>query len=191
VASLDALLDPVLDAAYGLALRLTRDRADAEDLVQDAVLQALKGFGTFDQQLPFKPWFFRVLVNCYRGRHRKSTREVATLPLEDASELYLFERTAGLGWHGGPDDPAVTFMDRMTAEAVGAALDALPESYRVVAVLYFYQDLSYAAIAEQLGIPVGTVRSRLHRARAMLQRRLWQIAEESGLIDRAAAGGES
>jgi RNA polymerase sigma-70 factor (ECF subfamily) len=179
---LEVLLLPLLNSAYGTAMHLTRNRADAEDLVQEASLLACRGFGTFEQGTNFKAWFFRILTNCFYSKYRKRKREGTQLELEDSPELYLYCQTASAGLHARTEDPASAVMARMDSEQVGSAIDALPEEYRVVATLYFLQDFSYQEIAEVLDVPVGTVRSRLHRGRRMLQKALWTIAEERGII---------
>ncbi len=176
------LLAPLLDSAYGTALHLTRNAADAEDLVQEAALLACRGFRTFQPGTNFRAWFFRILTNCFYSTYRKKKRAGTQLELEDTPELYLYCQTAAVGLHGQTEDPAGLLMERLDADKVGAAVDALPEEYRVVATLYFLQDFSYQEIAEVLEIPVGTVRSRLHRGRRMLQKALWVIAEERGII---------
>jgi len=177
-----ALLSPVLDQAYGYALSLTRNSADAEDLVQDATFQAWRGFRTFQPGAPFKPWFFRVLTNCHRMTWRARARRLVTVSLGEAPDLFLYNtfRAADLPVDGS--DPASQLMNRMSREAVQSALRRLPEEYQVVAALYFIEDLSYQAIAAVLDVPVGTVRSRLHRARRLLQQRLWRVAEEEGVV---------
>jgi RNA polymerase sigma-70 factor (ECF subfamily) len=179
---LQLLILPLLDGAYGTAVHLTGSRADAEDLVQEAVHHACRGFGTFRRGTNFKAWFYRILTNCFYSGFRKSKRQGARLSLDDTHELYLFCQTAAVGLHASGEDPATALMDRMDAEQVGTAIDALPEEYRVVATLYFMQDFTYREIAEVLEVPVGTVRSRLHRARRMLQRALWTVAQERGII---------
>lgn len=177
----EALLLPLFDRAYATALRLTREPADAEDLVQEAVLLAWRGFSSFEPGSNFKAWFLRILTNCFYSRYRKRKREGTPVELEDTPELYLYCQTAAAGVHAQVEDPATAFMDRVDAELVVQALDALPEEYRVVATLYFLQDLAYQEIATVLGVPVGTVRSRLHRGRRLLQRALWTIAEDRGI----------
>jgi len=179
---LESLLLPLLNSAYGTAMHLTRNRADAEDLVQEASLLACRGFGTFEQGTNFKAWYFRILTNCFYSKYRKRKREGTQLELEDSPELYLYCQTAAAGLHARTEDPAAAVMARLDTEQVGAAIDALPEEYRVVATLYFLQDFSYQEIAEVLEVPVGTVRSRLHRGRRMLQKALWKIAQERGII---------
>lgn len=181
-ASLEELLAPLLDSAYGTALRLTRNASDAEDLVQDAAYQACRGFGTFQPGTNFRAWFFRILANCFYTRYRKNQREGTPVELDDTPDLYLFIRTFETGLHRQTDDPAAVLMERLDAEAVVRAIEMLPEEYRMAATLYFMQDSSYQEIAEILGVPIGTVRSRLHRGRKMLQRLLWNLAEESGIV---------
>ena len=180
--SFEALLGPLLDAAFGTALRFTRNRADAEDLVQEAALLACRGFGTFEPGSNFRAWFFRILTNCFYSKYRKRKRQGTEIELDDTPELYMYCQTAALGLHAQTDDPASLLMSRMATDHVEAAIAALPDEYRVVATLYFMQDLSYQEIAEVVGVPVGTIRSRLHRGRRLLQKALWVIAEERGIV---------
>lgn len=168
--------------AYGYALRLTRNAADAEDLVQDATLHALRGFGTFMPGSNFKAWFFRVLTNCHRMTWRARMRRLWTVSAGDAPELYLYAQYGATGLPVEGDDPAGEVIGRLTQEAVLEAIRRLPADYREAAALYFTEDFSYEEIAEVLNIPVGTVRSRLHRARRLLQRALWRVAREHGVV---------
>jgi RNA polymerase sigma-70 factor (ECF subfamily) len=180
-AEFEALFSPILQMAYGTSLRLTRNRTEAEDLVQDAALLAYKAFGTFQRGTNFKAWFFRILTNAFYSRHRKEKHEKANLSTDDLPALYLYEKTTEAGLQGSDRDPASAIMDRLDADRVGEALDSLPEDYRTVATLYFIDDLSYQQIADAVQCPVGTVRSRLHRGRRMLQKALWDIAMERGI----------
>jgi RNA polymerase sigma-70 factor (ECF subfamily) len=178
-------LTPILTAVYGTALHLTRNRDDAEDLVQEAALQAFRAFASFQEGTNFKAWFFRILTNLFINAYRKRRRapEVDTLSeSDDAPALYLFKRTREIGLHTRTPDPAALVIERLEAEEVSRAIAALPDDYRVVSALYFMEEFSYQEIAEIVGCPVGTVRSRLHRGRRMLQRGLWHIAEQQGII---------
>ena len=188
-ASLEELLTPLLDAAYGTALRLTRNQADAEDLVQEAAYLATRGFGQFRSGSNFRAWFFRILTNRFYSRYRKRKREGEQVELEDTPELYLYSQTTAAGLHAQTEDPASLLLDRLDSEAVAQAIESLPEEYRMVAMLYFVQDCQYQEIAEMLEIPVGTVRSRLHRGRRLLQKALWSIAMERGIIEGLRAEG--
>jgi RNA polymerase sigma-70 factor (ECF subfamily) len=182
----EELLLPLLDAAYGVALHLTRNRADAEDLVQDAALLAFRAFDTFQPGTNFKAWLFRIIYNCHISRYRRRMRLDGMMGLEDASEFYILARMFEAGTPPQGSDPLATTIGRLQSDEVSAALQALPEEYRAVCTMYFIEDFSYQEIAEMLGIPVGTVRSRLHRGRKMLQKRLWQLAEDQGFAPRGA-----
>ncbi len=186
-ARFEELLAPVLDAAFGTALRFTRNRADAEDLVQEAALLAHRGFASFEAGTNFRAWFFRILTNCFYSKYRKGKRRGSEIELEDTPELYMYCQTAELGLHARTEDPAGLLMSRMTAEHIEAAIAALPDEYRVVATLSFVQEFAYREIAAVIGVPVGTVRSRLHRARRQLQKALWAIAEERGIVSALTA----
>jgi RNA polymerase sigma-70 factor (ECF subfamily) len=192
-ARFESYLTPILTAAYGTALHMTRNSSDAEDLVQEAALQAFRGFDSFQEGTNFKAWFFRILTNLFINAYRRRQREpgIDTLPdLEDAPALYLFKQTQAIGMHAWNSDPAALVLERFEVEQVCRAIAALPEDYRVVSALYFMEEFSYQEIAEMVGCPVGTVRSRLHRGRRMLQRALWHIAEQQGIVTELRARGE-
>lgn len=175
----ESLLAPVVDRAYGMALRLAGNRDDAQDLVQEAALQAFRGFHTFRPGTNFRAWFFRVLVNCFYASRRRRRPEVSME--EEAPDLHLYVQTYHNGMHGAGRDPAREVLDRIAGDDVARALGSLPEEFRVACTLYFMDDLSYQEIAEVVGVPVGTVRSRLHRGRKLLQKRLWMAALDAGL----------
>lgn len=189
----ESMVTPLLKPAYAVALSLSGSPSDAEDLVQEAALHALRGFGTFEPGTNFKAWFFRILTNCFYATLRQRRRRPQTVDFDDLPELYLYARTAEAGWHAASKDPARDVMDRMTVEQVRTAIEGLPEEYRIVAALYFIEDFTYEDIAQVLRCPLGTVRSRLHRGRKMLQKVLWRIAEEEGIARpetaKAAAAG--
>lgn len=185
-AAFEALLAPVLASAYGTALRMTRSAADAEDLLQEASLLAFRGFRTFESGSNFKAWFFRILTNCFYTTHRRARRRIVTVDIEDTPDLYMYGHSIREGLNYQGEDPTAQFFDRLDSDEVGMAIDALPEEYGIVASLYFTQDFSYQEIAEVLDCPVGTVRSRLHRGRKMLQKALWHLAEERGIIKELA-----
>jgi len=183
----EQLLEPHLGRAYATALRLTRNPADAEDLVQDAALLAFRGFATFERGTNFGAWFLRILMNAFLSGKRKHRPEDHAVALDDLPSAYI-QRRAHEVVKAAPEaqlrssDVALAVIGKLETEQVSAAIDALPEEFRAVAALYFLQDLPYKDIAEMLKIPVGTVRSRLHRGRALLQKRLWEIAVDEGLV---------
>jgi RNA polymerase sigma-70 factor (ECF subfamily) len=190
-AEFEALLTPILQMAYGTAVRMTRDRTEAEDLVQDTALLAFRAFDSFERGTNFKAWFFRILTNAFYSRHRREKHERANVSTDDVQPLYLYDRMAETGLQSQEPDPASALMDRLDSEQVAEALDRLPTEYRVVSSLYFIEDFSYQQIADVVGCPVGTVRSRLHRGRRMLQKTLWQVAQERGLASDRDGPGES
>lgn len=181
-ATFEDLLAPVLEPAYGAAMHMCRNRHDAEDLVQEAALQAFRSFHQFQPGTKFKAWFFRILTNLFYYRYRKQKRAPQTIGLEDTPDLYLAFKFTSLGLFSGNLDPAESILGKLEADHVREAIANLPDEFRIVAALYFIEDFSYEEIAQILEKPVGTVRSRLHRGRRMLQKALWTIAEERGIV---------
>lgn len=181
-ARFETLLEPILPVAYGVALRLSRNAADAEDLVQEAALLAYRAFHTFEPGTNFKAWYLRILTNVYFGKYRKKKRQPEIIDLDDAPPLYLYMQTVATGLSAEGEDPAGALLGKLDAEQIAAAVMQLPEEYRVVCTLYFLDDLQYQEIATILDLPMGTVRSRLHRGRRLLQKALWHVARSHGLV---------
>lgn len=178
-------VERLTDRLYGAALRLTRNAEDAEDLVAETVAKAWDKLGELRDPQAFEAWIRRILNNSFVSawRHRRARPEVAdSVACEDsaAEPFSLFERLHQpfLLWWGNPEETAITNLLR---EDIERALDALPDAHRVVVVLVDVEGCSYLEAAETLGVPVGTVRSRLNRARGQLQRALWKHAQEAGL----------
>lgn len=169
---------------YGTALRLSKNPADAEDLVAEAVAKAWAGFGTLHDRSCFRGWLFRILTNTFvSGCRAQSTRPVHEPLVEDGEEasFSLFERLHQpfLLWWGNPEQE---FLNKLLREDLEKAVDALPEGFRVAVVLADLQGFSYQEIAEALEVPIGTVRSRLARGRALLQKALWEHGKDAGLV---------
>lgn len=182
----ESLLTPVAPVAYRVAYNLTRNAEDAMDLVQDATAQAFKAFETFQVGSNFRAWFLRILTNRFlkvRAKH-----SLQTVPLEDVEDVFLFKRTKEAGLHGNHDDPVSLVLGGLDTDEIRQALDQLPPDFRATAVMYFLNDFTYEQIAEILEVPVGTVRSRLHRGRKLLQKALWEMAEERGLVGGSQRG---
>lgn len=181
----EAEVERLMDRLFGTALRFTRNRADAEDLVAETVARAWARLDDLLDRQCFEAWIQRILANTFvsQWRHRRCRPEVA-LDMdedgEDADAFSLFEKLHQpfLLWWSNPEQ---TLINNLLREDLEAALDALPDAFRVVVVLVEVQGYSYAEAAEVLHVPVGTVRSRLNRARALLQRKLWKQAQEAGL----------
>ncbi|BCM93659.1 ECF RNA polymerase sigma factor SigR [Abditibacteriota bacterium] len=185
IGDFSVLLEPILASALKTATFLTRNSEDAEDLVQEAALQAFRSFDQFEQGTNFKAWFLKVQHNCFLGRLRRDARRPQTVAIEDeetVENLYLYEQTRGIGMHKGGGDPAGKLLDRLDSEQIALALRALPDEFRVVATLYFVEELTYEQIAQVVDRPLNTVRSRLHRSRRLLQKSLWQMARERGIV---------
>jgi len=185
--SFESLLASVIDRAYGVACHLARSRDDADDLVQEASLRAFRAFHQFQPGTNFRAWFMRILTHCFYAEYRKRKHQPAMTTLEDAEPLFLNSRTRVMGLQTDPEDPAAAVISMLGAEQVAEAIRALPDEFRVVCALYFIEDASYQEISDMVGCPVGTVRSRLHRGRRMLQKALWSVAEAHGIIDSLAA----
>lgn len=180
--SFESNLEPILGVAYGVALHLTHNAADAEDLVQEAAVKSFCGFHNFEAGTNFKAWFLRILTNAFYKRCKKKRCEPETVDLKDDSALYLYNKTCEAGLRGASDNPGAVFLRKLDAEHIAAAMAELPLEYRVVAALYFMDEFSYQEIAGIIDCPVGTVRSRLHRGRRKLQKSLWRVAEEQGIV---------
>jgi RNA polymerase sigma factor (sigma-70 family) len=178
------------DRLYGTALRLTRNREDAEDLVAETVAKAWTKLGELRDPQSFEPWIQRILTNTFMSnwRHRRASPEVAIEPETEDNKgepFSLFEKLHQpfLLWWASPEEEAIMTLLR---EDIVRALDALDDAFRITIVLVDVQGYSYDEAAELLGVAIGTVRSRLARGRAQLQRALWQHAQDAGLLNRQA-----
>ena len=181
-ASFEGLFAAVITTAFGVALRYTRNQVDAEDLLQEAALLAYRAFDSFESGTNFRAWFLKILTNCYYSRRRREKRRPVTSDLDDTPDLYIYARSGEAGFPTLGPDPAAALLDKLGTERILKAINLLPEEYRVASAPYFVEDLSYEEIARSLECPVGTVRSRLHRGRKMLQKSLWQVAVEDGIV---------
>lgn len=176
------LLEPVLAVAYRVAYNLTHHEADAEEMVQEAAILAFKNFDSFKPGTNSKAWFMKILKNCFLMDVRKQKRKPQTVDLSGLPDAFLYGQAMRAGLYSETTNPAQLMLQHVTADELSLAFTQLPEEYRLVAVFYFVEELSYQEIAEYLDIPIGTVRSRLHRGRKMLQKSLWPIAQESGMF---------
>jgi RNA polymerase sigma-70 factor (ECF subfamily) len=170
---------PFMPELYAAALRLTRNPADAEDLVQETYLRAYRGFGGFEPGTNLRAWLYRILTNAYINTYRKKQREPQTVSEDEVPEWYLFEK---LGGRGAEVSAETRVLEALPDEDVQEALASLPEQFRLAVLLADVDGFSYKEIAEILDVPMGTVMSRLHRGRRALERRLWDVARERGLV---------
>jgi RNA polymerase sigma-70 factor (ECF subfamily) len=163
-----------LDALYAFALKLTRARDEAEDLVSDTMLRAIQRWEQYRLGTNIRAWLFTILYHAFVSRKRRvDAREVQ--PLEDEEGRMVFEAV-------GETDPEGTFYDSFLDEEIVGAIQALPDEYRLAVVMSDLHGLKYAEIAGVLGVPEGTVKSRLFRGRRILQGQLRGYAEEMGYL---------
>jgi RNA polymerase sigma-70 factor (ECF subfamily) len=171
----------ILPDLMGTARRLTRNEADAEDLVAEAVARAWTGFGSLKDRQRFRGWIFRILTNLFISQRRADAirPDEEEIP-DESSEFSLFEQLHQpfLLWWGNPERE---FLDKLVREDFERALDTLPEAFRIAVIMADLGGASYGEIARQLNVPVGTVRSRLARGRSLLQKELWEHARDAGL----------
>jgi len=170
---------PLLPSLYSAALRLTRNPSDAEDLVQETFLRAYRGFRGFTEGTNIRAWMYRILTNTFINSYRKRQREPVTVLEEEIPDWYLYDHMSGDGQAASAE---AEVLNRIPDEDVKAALEALPESFRLAVWLADVEGFSYKEIAEILDIPIGTVMSRLHRGRKALEKRLWDTVRERGLV---------
>jgi RNA polymerase sigma-70 factor (ECF subfamily) len=174
----------ILGPLHGVARRLTKNEADAEDLVAESITRAWRARASLTETAAFRAWMFRILTNTFISERRKTLARREEPLVDESNEgdsaFSIFERLHQpfLLWFANPEQE---FLDKLLREDLDRALAALPEHYRVVVVLADVEGFKYGEIAEALDLPIGTVRSRLARARSALQLTLWNVAREHGV----------
>lgn len=173
----DAL--PFLDQLYSAAMRMTRNPSDAEDLVQETFAKAFASFHQFRPGTNLKAWLYRILTNTFINSYRKKQREPLTVPDDDTSDWYLYDKLGASNVEASAESEV---LEKIPDEDVQRALEDLPEGFRMAVLLADIEGFSYKEIAEIMGVPIGTVMSRLHRGRKALQKALWETVRERGLV---------
>ena len=167
---------------YSAALRMTHNAADAEDLVQETFLKAYRGYDSFQAGTNLKAWLYRILTNTYINIYRAKKRRPDESNLEDVEDLYLYRRLGGLEAVQAGRSAEEEVLDRITDTDVKAAIDSLPEQFRLAVVLSDIEGFSYKEIAEIMGVPLGTVMSRLHWGRRAMQRALLELELQKAAV---------
>jgi RNA polymerase sigma-70 factor (ECF subfamily) len=180
-------VDANLDRLYGHALLMTKNEACAEDLVAEGIAKAWKAIDSLEDPARFVPWVMRIMTNHFISEQRKAcskTRHIEYVEeySDDSENFSLFEQLHQpfLLWWGNPEKE---FLNDLLQQDIVAALEALPETFRIAVMMADIEGLSYQEISEALDVPIGTVRSRIARARSALQKQLWNHALEKGLIE--------
>jgi RNA polymerase sigma-70 factor (ECF subfamily) len=176
---------PLMGSLYTAALRMTRNTADAEDLVQETYLKAFRAFGGFREGTNLKAWLYKILTNTFINTYRSRKRRPELTELDEVEDLYLYRRLGGLEAVTANRSAEEEVLDHFTDADVKAAVEALPEQFRMAVLLADVEGFSYKEIAEILDVPIGTVMSRLHRGRKTLQRVLHELGVQRGLVHTA------
>jgi len=187
-------IEESMESLYSLALRLTRNPADAEDLVAESVAKAWSALPTLAERDRFRPWALRIVHNTFISDYRKKSirpnesrfAESGDEDDESVAALLVEQSDEFLYWWANPERE---FANRLLGEDIVAALEDLPEVFRTTVMLINVEGLSYDEAAEVLGVPPGTVRSRMKRGRTLLQKALWEHAKGAGLIAQDAVTG--
>lgn len=163
----ETLLEPHLDALYRTARRMTRNADDAEDLVQDTALRAYRAFDQFEPGTNFRAWIFRVLTTTFINRQRAIGRQPVVEVVDEERAASVYDSIAD----DGPT-PEAAVLASLTVDDIIGAMDTLPREFAAVVQMADAEGLDYSEVAEALSIPIGTVRSRLHRGRRLLRKAL-------------------
>ena len=170
-----------LDALYRTALRMTRSEAEAEDLVQETYIRAFRFRHQFTLGTNLKAWLFRILTNTFINQYRRKAARPETTELDDVEESILYRHMRDVSPGSASPNPEAELIDNTLSSEVKDALEALPEKFRTT-LLLDVEGFAYKEIAEMLDIPIGTVMSRLHRGRKFLQKRLYDVARDRGIV---------
>jgi RNA polymerase sigma-70 factor (ECF subfamily) len=171
-----------MQALYTAALRMTRNPSDAEDLVQETFLKAYRAFGGFEEGTNLRAWLYKILTNTFINSYRAAKRRPEKADVEDVEDLYLYHRLGQLQPATIGRSAEEEVLESITDDEVKAAIESLPDAFRIAVLLADVEGFSYKEIADITEVPIGTVMSRIHRGRKALQKALLQYALERGLV---------
>jgi RNA polymerase sigma-70 factor (ECF subfamily) len=173
---------PFAPQLYSAAMRMARNAADAEDLVQETFLKAYRAYHSFEEGTNLKAWLYRILTNTYINKYRKDSRRPSETDLGDVEDLYLYRNIGSDQSAEAARSVEDLVLDGLVEADIKRAVEALPEAFRIPVLLADLEGFSYKEIADILDVPIGTVMSRLHRGRKALQKALWEYARTRGLL---------
>jgi RNA polymerase sigma-70 factor (ECF subfamily) len=169
---------PHMDVLYNFALRTTGNENDAQDLLQETYLKAYRFWDKYEKGTNIRAWLFRIMKNSYINRYRKETKEPDKVDYDEIENFYNTIRAESTD----PNDLQQKLFGNLLGDEVTKALESLPDDFRTVVILCDIEGLTYEEIAEFVECPIGTVRSRLHRGRKLLQAKLYEYAKKQGVI---------
>jgi RNA polymerase sigma-70 factor (ECF subfamily) len=172
------------DSLYRTALRMTRNADDAADLVQETMVKAYRFWDRYEQGSNARAWLYKIMTNIFINSYRSKSRAPQTVAYEDIDDNFLFGQLADLAHEANPEEQ---FFAKVFDDDVKKAIEELPEDFRMVVILSFLDGFSYQEIADIAGLNIGTVKSRLHRGRKLLQKSLWEYARRNGFLAEESA----
>jgi RNA polymerase sigma-70 factor (ECF subfamily) len=170
---------PHKDILLNFALRTTGNSDDAKDLLQETFMKAFRFWDKYEKGTNIRAWLFRIMKNSYINRYRKETREPGMVDYDDVENFYDSIRDDSTN----SNDLQKQMYSNMLSDEISGALQSLPEDFRTVVILCDIEQLTYEEISGFLNCPIGTVRSRLHRGRKMLEEKLHSYAKERGMVE--------
>lgn len=170
---------PHMDALYRTALRMVKNQNDAEDLVQEAFAKAYRFWDKFEPGSNCRAWLFKIMTNIFINDYRSKSRSPVSVNVDEVDDYYLYKQ---LDYHDESDNPEQQLFSKIFDDDVKKAIEELPDDFKMVIVLSFLEGFSYQEIADITDLQLGTVKSRLHRGRKLLQKKLFDYAIKNGYI---------
>ena len=173
---------PYAKQLYAHALRMTRNPADAEDVLQESFLKAYRSYGTYKEGTNLRAWLYRIVTNTYINKYRSAQRKPDEVGADDLEDFYLYKKMGSADTPSSAQSAESSVLDAFVDGEVKDAISDLDERFRLPVVLADVEGFAYKEIAEIMDVPIGTVMSRLHRGRKQLQSRLWEVARDRGIV---------